>query len=134
MKLSLTAIVLAVIVPTVAYGDEAPAPAPSTVACIDGRFGDHVEKGRAEGDAKSIVSANKAVYSVDVANKGEPTQVTLVWSVDGKEIQRQSLDVGRAPHCHTWGWRPAGHAKSIEVRVLDADGNELRKDAIALGE
>ena len=136
MKLSLAALAFALaLAPVVARAaDDAPAPtpAPSSVACVDGRFGDHVEKGRAEGDAKAIVAANKVVYSVDVANTGEPSQVTLVWSVDGKETQRQSLDVGHAPHWRTWGWRPSGHAKSIEVRVLDASGAELRKDAIAL--
>jgi hypothetical protein len=133
MKLSLTVFAFALVVPAVAHAEDAPAPSPSAaVSCVDGRFGDHVEKGRAEGDAKGIVTANKAVYSVDVANTGEPTQVTLVWSIDGKEVQRQSLDVGHAPHWRTWGWRPAGHAKSIEVRVLDSAGAELRKDSITL--
>jgi hypothetical protein len=137
MKLSLVAaLAFALTLPAVAHADDAPAPtpapAPSAVTCVDGRFGDHVEKGHAEGDAKAIVAANKAVYSVDVANTGDAAQVTLVWSVDGKEVQRQSLDVGHAPHWRTWGWRPVGHAKSIEVRVLDAAGAELRKDSLDL--
>jgi hypothetical protein len=135
MKLSLAALVFASLsVSVAAYADDAPAPSPSAVTCVDGRFGDHIEKGRAEGDAKAITAANKVMYSVDVANAGEPTQVTLVWSVDGKEVGRQSLDVGRSPHWHTWGWRPAGHAKAIEVRVLDGAGAELRKDTLALQE
>jgi hypothetical protein len=103
------------------------------VTCADGRFGDHVESGHAVGDAASIFAARKAVYSVDIANTGEATTVTLVWTVDGKEVQRQSLDVGRAPHWHTWGMRPLAGGQKVDVEVLDAAGASLKKDSIAAG-
>jgi hypothetical protein len=104
---------------------------PGSVACADGKFGDHIEEGRPVGDAASIFLAKKAVYWVDVANQGAATQVTLVWSVDGKEVQRQSLDVGQSPHWHTWGIRPLQSATKIDVEVLDAAGTSLKKDSIS---
>jgi hypothetical protein len=105
-------------------------PSGSAVECVDGKFGDHIEDGHVVGDAGSVFAARKAVYWVDVRNPGEPTEVTLVWTIDGKEIQRQSLEVGRSPHWHTWGMRPFGGGGTVEVEVLDASGASLRKDSI----
>jgi hypothetical protein len=128
MKLSLLSVASLLLLPTLAYADG------GTVVCVDGKFGDHVEQGRPVGDAGSVFSAKKAVYWVDVANDGDATQVTLVWSIDGKEVQRQSLDVGRSPHWHTWGMRPlGGEAKKIDVQVLDAAGKVLKEDMLASG-
>ena len=104
-------------------------PEPGAVTCVSGQFGDHVESGRAAGD--TAASAKKAVYDVDIANSGAPTQVTLVWTLDGHEVQRQSLDVGTSPHWHTWGMRPIGNAKKIDVEVLDASGKSLKTDTVS---
>jgi len=106
--------------------------ADGAVSCVGGQFGDHVEHGKAVGDAKSIADAKKVVYSVDIANAGEATQVTLVWKVDGKEVQRQSLDVGKAPHWLTWGMRPIPGASKVEVQVLDGAGASLKEDTLSL--
>ncbi len=84
------------------------------------------------GDATSIGAAKKAVYWVDVANTGAPTQVTLVWSLDGQEVQRQRLDVGTSGHWHTWGTRPLGKASTVAVKVLRADGTTMKEDSLAL--
>lgn len=127
MKLSLLSVAALVLVPSLAYAD------PSGVACVDGKFGDHVEQGRPVGDAGSVFTAKKALYWVDLSNDGEPTQVTLVWSVDGKEVQRQSLDVGRSPHWHTWGTRPIGDGKKVDVQVLDTAGKVLKEDSLNSG-
>jgi hypothetical protein len=126
MKLSLFALSLLLLVPGAALADD------SSVTVVDGRFGDHIEQGRAAGDAKGIATAHKAVYWVDVANAAEASQVTLVWTVDGKEVQRQSLDVGRSPHWRTWGSRPVGGAHKIDVQVLDASGKSLKEDSVSL--
>ncbi len=112
-----------------ASADTAPADAPA-VACVSGQFADHVEAGHPAGDVASIFAAKKAVYFVDVSNPGEATQVTLVWTLDDHEVQRQSLDVGRSPHWHTWGSRPLGDAHKVDVEVLDAAGHSLKKDSI----
>jgi hypothetical protein len=131
MKLSLRSVlstlslVAFALVPTLALADG------GSVSVVGGKFGDHVEQGHAVGDASSVFAAKKAVYAVDLANDGEATQVTLVWSVDGKEVQRQSLDIGRAPHWHTWGMRPIGGATKVDVQVLDAAGKMLKEDSLS---
>jgi hypothetical protein len=110
---------------------ESTADASPSVSCVSGQFGDHVESGKAAGDAGSIFAAKKAVYWVDIANAGAATQVTLVWTLDGKEVQRQSLDVGTSPHWHTWGTRPLGGAQKVDIEVLDAAGHSLKTDSLA---
>jgi hypothetical protein len=133
MKLSLvrplvaTAALALVVFPASALADSA---SPSAVACVSGAFGDHVEGGRVSGDESAVFAAKRAVYWIDVANTGEPTQVTLVWTLDGKEVQRQSLEVGHSRHWHTWGMRPLGDAKKVDVEVLDAAGAPLKTDSL----
>ena len=110
-----------------------PAAADDTaLECSNGHFADHVEAGKPVGDAASIAAARTAVYWVDVANTGAPTQVTLVWSLDGQEVQRQLLDVGTSAHWHTWGRRPLGHASDVAVKVLRADGTTMKDDTLAI--
>ena len=101
-------------------------------SCTNAQFADHLEAGKPVGDAASIETAKKAVYWVDVANTGAPTQVTLVWSLDGQEVQRQLLDVGTSAHWHTWGARPVGKASQVSVKLLRADGTTLKEDALML--
>jgi hypothetical protein len=104
----------------------------TSIGCSNGQFADHLEAGKPVGDAASIGAAKKAVYWVDVANTGAPTQVTLVWSLDGQEVQRQLLDVGTSGHWHTWGTRPLGKASTVAVKLLRADGTTMKEDSIAL--
>ena len=104
------------------------------VSCVSGQFAATVESGKPSGDASAIASQRKATYFVDVANPGSPTQVTLVWKLDGKEVQRQSLDVGTSPHWHTWGSRPLGKATQIDVEVLDPSGASLKTDSLSLAQ
>ncbi len=128
MKLSLPLcmmMMLGSLVPAVALAD-------GDVSCVSGQFAEQVDHGKPEGGVAEIASAKKATYFVDVANPGAPTQVTLVWSLDGKEVQRQSLDVGTSAHWHTWGSRPLGNAKDIQVEVLDASGGSLKTDSMSL--
>jgi hypothetical protein len=73
------------------------------------------------------------IYWIDVANAGGPTQVTLVWILDGKEVERQSLDVGHTSHWRTWGGRRVGGAHKIDVQVVDTSGRSLKEDSVALG-
>jgi hypothetical protein len=115
-------------VPALAHADG------SAVSVVTSQFCDHVDHGKPVGDAKSIADAHKAIYWLDMANTGDATQVTLVWKIDGKEIQRQSLDVGQSGHWHTWGGRPllSGATGKVDVEVLDAAGNSLKQDSLAL--
>ncbi len=101
-------------------------------SCTNAQFADHLEAGKPVGDASSIEAAKKAVYWVDVANGGAPTQVTLVWSLDGQEVQRQLLDVGTSAHWHTWGTRPVGKASQVSVKLLRADGTTMKEDSLTL--
>jgi serine/threonine-protein kinase len=120
--------------PTVIELDD-PTPAPPSgaiVTCLDGRFGDHVANGQPSGDARGILAARKAVYWIELANRGRATHVTLVWRIDGREVQRQTLDVGRGPRWRTWGARRIEGAREIEVQVLDAAGHPLKVDSLAL--
>ena len=102
------------------------------VSCVSGQFASSVESGKPQGDSSAIASQHKATYFVDISNPGSPTQVTLVWKLDGKEVQRQSLDVGTSPHWHTWGSRPLGKATQIDVEVLDPSGASLKTDSLTL--
>jgi hypothetical protein len=120
--------------PAVARADSPATPVespPSGVSVVAGQFGDHVDQGRATGDGAAIFAAKKAVYWVDIANAGDATAVTLVWTLDGHEVQRQSLDVGHSGHWHTWGSRPLGNAKKVDVEVLDASGRSLKTDSLS---
>ncbi|WP_394841818.1 DUF2914 domain-containing protein [Pendulispora brunnea] len=130
MKLSHVVLVAAAalvpsLIPAAAHAD-------GGVSIVSSQFTDRVEGGKPVGDAKSVAGARKVVYWIDAANTGDPAQITLVWTVDGKEVQRQSLDVGHAPHWRTWGSRPVGGAKSISVRILDAAGTSLKEDSVSL--
>ncbi|MEO8877936.1 MAG: hypothetical protein ABI461_20250 [Polyangiaceae bacterium] len=102
------------------------------ISCVAGQFAEQVDHGKPSGGAEEMAASKRATYFVDVANPGAPTQVTLVWTLDGKEVQRQSLDVGSAPHWHTWGSRPLGNAKDIRVELLDASGASLKTDSMSL--
>ncbi len=107
--------------------------AASDVSCVSGQFADHVEGGKPQGDASAIAASHKATYFIDVSNPGAPVQLTLVWKLDGKEVQRQSLDVGTSSHWHTWGSRPIGKAQTIDVELLDPSGASLKTDSLSLG-
>lgn len=110
-----------------ASGSPPSPPPPPSIEVVASQFADDVEGGKPVGDGKS---ANLVTYFVSVNNPGETSKVVLVWSHDGKETARQSLDVGHAPKWRTWGKAPARGAKSIEVQVLDAAGRELKKEAL----
>lgn len=100
---------------------------PTGVEIVNAQFADKVEAGTVVGDGKS---SPLVTYVVWAKNPGEASEIVLVWSVDGKERARQSLEVGHAPKWRTWGMAPGRGAKSIEVRVLDAAGRELKKDKL----
>ena len=124
---------LAVPALALALSVERPAGAEATTTeCSNGHFADHLDAGKPVGDAASIGAAKKALYWVDVANTGAPTQVTLVWSLDGQEVQRQLLDVGTSGHWHTWGSRPLGKASTVAVKVLRADGTTMKEDSLTV--
>jgi hypothetical protein len=105
---------------------------PTTLTVLAGQFTDHVEKSNPVGDSSALTSVPKATYWMDVANPGDPTQLTLVWKHDGEEVARQSLDVGKAPHWRTWGSHPRRSAHVIEVLVLDGAGNTLKTDSATI--
>jgi hypothetical protein len=69
---------------------------------------------------------------LDVSNAKDATQITLVWTIDGKEAAKQTLDVGHSPHWRTWGSWSIKNAHKVEVKVTDADGTTLKEDTLTL--
>jgi hypothetical protein len=104
----------------------------ASASVVRSQFTDKVEHSLPSGDASKIGQGQVATYWVEVNNPGEATALTLVWKLDGKEIVRQSLDVGRAPAWRTWGTCPTRSAKSVEVEVLDKDGKSVKTDSTTL--
>ena len=108
----------------VAHADE--------VSIVRGQFTDKIEKRLPVGDAGALAPDTQATYWIEVSNPNDATQVTLVWKLDGKEVARQSLDVGRAPHWRTWGMCGTKKAHTIEVEILDKDGHSLKTDSTTI--
>ena len=109
-----------------------PSASDASFALLEGKFADRIEQGQPSGDARGIAATRRAFYWVDFTNRGRPTRVSLVWTIDGKEVQRQTLHIGRAPHWRTWGTRAVGDGHEIEVQVLDGAGKVLKEDAVTL--
>lgn len=116
-----------------AFSTEARADGESAVSVVKGQFTDRVEAGKPVGDSTALKDAGKATYWLDVSNTGkDPVQVTLVWTIDGKEASKQTLEVGHSPHWRTWGSWTIKNAHSVNVKVLDADGKSLHEDSLSL--
>jgi hypothetical protein len=109
-----------------AFAEEAPA---SSLSIVRSQFTDKVENHLPVGDASALGQDKVATYWVEVNNPGESTEVTLVWKLDGQEITRQALDIGRAPHWRTWGTCPTRKAHAIDVELLDKEGHSLKTDS-----
>ncbi|MBI5517487.1 MAG: DUF2914 domain-containing protein [Deltaproteobacteria bacterium] len=106
--------------------------AQAQVTVVRGQFTDRVERSMPVGAPESLASAREAVFWLELRNQGTPTQVTLVWRVDGHEVQRQTLDVGRGSRWRTWGRRRISSARSMQVEVLDAEGHSLHRGEVTL--
>lgn len=103
------------------------------VSVVQSQFTDKVESGKPVGDSSALKDAAKATYWLDVANSGKETAtITIVWTVDGKESAKQTLDVGHSPHWRTWATASIKNAHAVNVKVLDADGNALKEDNLTL--
>jgi hypothetical protein len=111
-----------------AYADEGT----EGVSVVHGQFTDKIENRLPASDTTSLAQGKLATYWVEMSNPGEATEVTLVWKLDGKEVVRQSLDIGRAPHWRTWGSCGTQKAHTIEIEVLDKDGHSLKTDSATL--
>lgn len=106
---------------------------PLTVA--RGQFTNRVEDRQPVGDAASIAGSRLATYWVEINNPShEPSSVTLVWRVDGRERGRTQLTVGPVPVQRTWGVQPISRSRAtqLEVRILDAQGRELHRDSTTI--
>jgi len=103
------------------------------VSVVSAQFTDRVEASKPVGDASALNGAAKATYWLDVANAGkDPVQITVVWTIDGKEAAKQTLDVGHSPHWRTWASWSIKNAHAVNVKVLDADGKALHEDNLTL--
>jgi len=101
---------------------------PSAVSVVRSQFTDKVENRLPAGDASTLTQGRLATYWVELSNAGEATEVTLVWKLEGKEVIRQSLDVGHATRWRTWGMCGTQKAHTIEIEVLDKEGHSLKTD------
>jgi len=122
---SFFAAAVAVSLATTAFAQET-----GEIAVQKSQFTDKVESSKPV-NAIDLSHDRVATYWVEVKNTKAPTHVTLVWKLDGKEVTRQSLDVGISPAWKTWGSAPLRGAKSIEVDVLDESGNVLKVDTLS---
>ena len=95
------------------------------------QFTDKIEQSNPVAAQDALAAATSVTYWVSVKNQKQPTTITLVWKLDGKEAGRQSLDIGTSPSWKTWGAHARLGAKNIEVDVLDAGGNTVKTDTLA---
>lgn len=95
-----------------------------------GQFTDRVERGAPATAEDQLPATGRLVYWVEAANAGEAGTVTLVWRVGGREVTRQTLDVGRGPRWRTWGVLLRRGGGPVEVQVLGADGAVLHTDRL----
>lgn len=109
-----------------------PDTAQAQVRVVSGQFASSVESGRPVGDVAAIAAARNAIYYVVVANDAAPTTITMVWKLDGREVARQSLDVGRAPRWRSWATQRTRGAHTLVVEVLDAAGTQLHTETATL--
>ena len=116
------------VLPLTAYADGS-----SAVSVVSAQFTDKVTASKPVGDASSLNGAATATYWLDMSNSAKETAtITLVWTVDGKEAAKQTLDIGHSPHWRTWASCPIKNAHAVEVKVTDADGNALKTDTLTL--
>ena len=101
------------------------------LSVVRGQFTDRVVAGRPQGDAAAAAASREVVYWMEVANTGAAAPVTVVWKVGGREVRRQSLDVGHAPRWRTWAAFRRNGARAVEVQVLDAAGASLHTEKLS---
>lgn len=107
-----------------------PASADSPVTVVRAQFTSKIDQHKPADDGAAITTGQVATYWVEVNNPNDATQVQLVWKLDGTEVSKQTLDVGKSPRWRTWGMCATRKAHTIEVQVLDKDGHELKSDKL----
>jgi hypothetical protein len=122
---SLAALAVAFLAPS-AHAD-----ASSDVEIVRSQFTDKVEQSNPVSSSDQLTTATRVTYWVAVKNAKEPTTITIVWKLDGKESGRQTLDVGTSPSWKTWGTHARLGAKAIEVDVLDKSGATIKTDTLS---
>ena len=110
----------------VAHADE------TDVTVVGSQFTDKVESSKPVGDLDAAKHAKVVAYYVEIANKKAPSEITLVWKRDGKEVVKQHLDIGLSPRWRTWGMCSVGNAKEMEIEVYDASGHLLKSDTLTI--
>jgi hypothetical protein len=103
-----------------------------TVEVVRSQFTDKVEQSNPVATPAELASATRVTYWVAVKNTKEPTTITLVWKLDGRESGRQVLDVGTSPAWKTWGTHATFGAKSVEVDVLDKAGAVVKTETVSI--
>jgi len=104
--------------------------ADGNVSVVRGQFTTKIDASKPVDDGASLASGQVVTYWVEVNNPNDATQIQLVWKLDGTEVVKQTLDVGRSPRWRTWGMCATRKAHTIEVQVLDKDGHEIKTDKI----
>ena len=64
----------------------------------------------------------------------EPTELTVVWRYNGKELTRQTMDVGVSRRWRSWARRRINPKRSGEwsCEILDAQGESPGKSVVTL--
>lgn len=100
----------------------------ATVSVVEARFVDQVDRNVPAGDGTA--DPRRATYWMRLRNRGPASEVVVVWTVDGREVQRQRVLVGVSPSYRTWAARPVRGAAHVSVRVLDGSGAVLHEDRL----
>lgn len=90
--------------------------------------GTDVEARRLVGRDTDFVADGSHVWvHVAVANRGAPSNITMVWYLDDAEIWQMDLDVGTSPGWRTWSRSKMGAHRvgAWRVEVRDAAGEVL---------
>ena len=109
----------------------APSTALAELTFVRGQFTDRVERGQPVGDGAAARASGRIMYWFVLNNGDAPTQVTLVWRVNGSVARRQSIDVGQTTRWRTWGSHRAGRTAQVSVELLDANGRSLHTETLA---
>ena len=113
---------------SLAAPDDAGVAAPARAAALEVlslAAGSGVKDRRLVGEAARFdTDADRVWIHAVVRNLGAPTQITLVWSLEGVEHWRVALDVGTSPRWRTWARRRVSmrHVGEWTVTAYDAQG------------
>jgi len=108
----------------VAHAQESPA----SVEIRELEVGTEIQDRELVGESERFSVSDGQVFAwMNARNSGEPSEVTVIWSLDGRERSRYTAKIGQSPRWRTWSRitlrdRSRG---AWTVTVLDQSGETL---------